>query len=1207
MHITLRIAWHNDGWNGHICNAPDKNTYCIGRHSYPGDMINSNRELEWEMREDVRGRPCSLISSGIPACGYSINAFGYQQMKAIADPPDWFNDGSESVYIDLSPATVCIWPYEGMYSDDVIREPGTGQKYDYDTRLKNAKDYFNQLQLGKTLLFYYANYSNPFSENDTHNYVVVGISRLKKVGKIHFYDNVSEIYKKKYAGGFVWQMPVTSNYPDEGFVIPYHKYFDNPEVLSRILFVPNNPRNFKWATRPVAEDDALAMVERFIEIVNYLIEIGDDTQKWEERRKWLLSLFTDLWKERGAYPGLPEVLNYVGFNEAIDYYKHNVEIGNDKPAYNCLKDFLSGNLDRVLDLSLSPTRLKEIRRNWQLMSKDEKEILINILPRFALTSVQIKNIIQTNRSENGIYTDLNNIIDNPYLISEQYVGDDEDDSISFNTIDHGILPTPDLGLDNIFTKNSAERFRALCVDVLKRETSHSFVSQSKVLFHVNAKLSYLPDWKNHQFTAKYFEVDADFIEKAITIRKYDDENYLYLQDVYQDEKCVQSKIKELQQRPDISLRVEIGELHFCGLLKDENSDLINKAPEEYDAAINGQARVCQKVFTKSVCVIAGAAGTGKTTILKSIIRSIEKVHGVGTSIVLLAPTGKASERIKEKTGRTASTIHSFLANPNRGWLNDNFTLKRFGGKVDSTVNTLIIDECSMIDLTLFATLFKSINWNSVQRLLLVGDPNQLPPIGRGKVFSDIIEWMKKDCPDNLGKLDINVRQLENKVKGEGNGILELADIYVQEKQNGPDFDKAKQEQILKKVQQGGEIDQDLVVHYWNEINDLEQMLESTIISDLEKDTKEQAEPERLYSIWGKAIRLKGAIPDPTYLQALSPYRGEYYGTDYLNGFFQDLLNGYNANRTQLEGMALYDKVIQFRNRPKSNKISAYGWNEKKNVKIDIYNGEIGFVNPHPFDKDNTGSKWFKLKNFQVKFDRRNDYSVNYGFRKYDNTDNVMFNEPVEENLELGYVISVHKAQGSEFNRVYLILPRRNSSLLSMELLYTAITRTKKNLTIFAQQDVTTFVELSKIEKSNIRKINSSVFEFSPIPDLLFALSGNWYEDGKVISTLSQYFVRSKSEMNIANVLHLKQVPFAYEVPLFAKDGSMYLPDFTIRWQGEEYYWEHVGRLDLPEYRNHWETKEAWYERHFPDKLITTFESNMQSKDIENILKERFGI
>lgn len=1206
MHITIRVAWHNNGWNGHICDEPEKNTYCIGRHSYPGDYIKGARDLEWEMKPDVKGKACGSLTTGIPACGFSINAFGAEKTKAKINPPAWFNKETKPAILDIPESTVCIWNYEGMYSDDVVREPGNGQKYDYDTRLQNAKEYFGDLKEGQSLLFYYANYSNPFSEDESPKYVIVGLSRLKKVGKIQYYEGVSDEMKAKYAGGFVWQMPITSYYPDEGFVIPYHKYMDRPEVLERILLVPDHQRNFKYATRPVSDDDSLALVERFIEIVNYLIEIGDDTQNWIERRKWLLSLFAELWKKRGAYPGLPEVLSHIDFHEGIDYYKKQVSKGNDKLAFNNIKDFLTGAVKDIPGIPIDAARLKEVKRNWQLMEDEEKEILLERLTRFALTDTQIANILSVKREQNSIYASLKKIIENPYLLCEQYVGDDVDDIISFHSIDHGIIPNPDLGIENLYPKNAAERFRALCVDVLKRETVHSFVSQTKALFHINNKLSYLPDWKNHQFTPKYFDVDADFIEEAVKFRKYNDENYLYLNEVHEDERLIESVMNELQQRADIPLKVEITDDTFFNLLKDSNSPLNNKAPEQYEAALRGQAKVCQKVFTKPVCVIAGAAGTGKTTILKSIIKSIEKAHGAGTGIILLAPTGKASERIKEKTGKTASTIHSFLANPNRAWLNENFTFKRKDGKVDGSITTLIIDECSMIDLSLFATLFRSINWNSVQRLILVGDPNQLPPIGRGKVFSDVIEWMKKSSNDNLGKLDINVRQLENKAKGDGNGILELAEIFIQEKQSEEQFNKAKQEQILKKVQQGGVIDKDLSVHYWKDMDDLELMLKSIIIKDLEAETGEEAEAGKFYNIWGKAIRLTNDYPDPTYLQILSPFRGEFYGTDYLNTFFQELLNGYQAKKGQLDGIALYDKVIQFRNRPKSNPISAYSWNDRKNVKIDIYNGEIGFVNPHPFDKSKAGSPYFRLKNFQVKFDRRNNFNINYGFRK-DDYGKIMFNEPVEENIELGYVISVHKAQGSEFNRVYFILPKKSSPLMSMELLYTAVTRAQKHLTIFAQEDVTTFVELSKIEKSNIRKINSSIFEFEPLPDLLFALSSNWYEDQKVIATLSKYFVRSKSEMNIANILQLKNIPFEYEVPKFAPNGSMYLPDFTIRWQGTEYFWEHIGRLDLPEYKNHWETKQKWYEEHFPGQLLVTYEGPDQTKQIAEILKTTFKI
>jgi hypothetical protein len=176
----------------------------------------------------------------------------------------------------------------------------------------------------------------------------------------------------------------------------------------------------------------------------------------------------------------------------------------------------------------------------------------------------------------------------------------------------------------------------------------------------------------------------------------------------------------------------------------------------------------------------------------------------------------------------------------------------------------------------------------------------------------------------------------------------------------------------------------------------------------------------------------------------------------------------------------------------------------------------------------------------------------------------------------------------------------------MELLYTGITRASRHLTIFAQEDISCFTRLGTIEKSNLRKINSSIFVFNPLPDeVVFPTIGDWYADHKKVSTLSQYYVRSKSEMNIANILSLKEIPFEYEKPLFAPDGTMYLPDFTITYKGKVYYWEHSGRLDLPDYKQHWEEKEAWYKKYFPEQLIITYESNNQTRDIKNIIDDMF--
>ena len=72
-------------------------------------------------------------------------------------------------------------------------------------------------------------------------------------------------------------------------------------------------------------------------------------------------------------------------------------------------------------------------------------------------------------------------------------------------------------------------------------------------------------------------------------------------------------------------------------------------------------------------------------------------------------------------------------------------------------------------------------------------------------------------------------------------------------------------------------------------------------------------------------------------------------------------------------------------------------------------------------------------------------------------------------------------------------------------------------------------------------------------------------------------------------LHERNIPFRYEQPLFAGDGTLRLPDFTITWAGKTYFWEHLGRLDLTDYAEEWKQKRAWYERWFPGQLVTTEE------------------
>src|SRR3954453_10275421 len=88
VQISARLAWHMDGWNGHVCRNPESNTYCVGPHSYPGEMIAEKRNLSLEMPPANAGQPCSKAMI-IPPCMYSVNAFGGETIRAYAESPEF--------------------------------------------------------------------------------------------------------------------------------------------------------------------------------------------------------------------------------------------------------------------------------------------------------------------------------------------------------------------------------------------------------------------------------------------------------------------------------------------------------------------------------------------------------------------------------------------------------------------------------------------------------------------------------------------------------------------------------------------------------------------------------------------------------------------------------------------------------------------------------------------------------------------------------------------------------------------------------------------------------------------------------------------------------------------------------------------------------------------------------------------------------------
>ena len=143
-----------------------------------------------------------------------------------------------------------------------------------------------------------------------------------------------------------------------------------------------------------------------------------------------------------------------------------------------------------------------------------------------------------------------------------------------------------------------------------------------------------------------------------------------------------------------------------------------------------QVQAIQEAMVSKVMVLTGGPGTGKTTTTQGIIAALK---GMGLSILLAAPTGRAAKRMTEATGMVAKTIHRLLEfNPQDGYKrNDENPLEG---------DALIVDECSMIDIVLMNNLLKAIPVN--MRLILVGDIDQLPSVGAGNVLRDIIDSLR---------------------------------------------------------------------------------------------------------------------------------------------------------------------------------------------------------------------------------------------------------------------------------------------------------------------------------------------------------------------------------------------------------------------------------------------------------------------------------
>ena len=453
------------------------------------------------------------------------------------------------------------------------------------------------------------------------------------------------------------------------------------------------------------------------------------------------------------------------------------------------------------------------------------------------------------------------------------------------------------------------------------------------------------------------------IERKIVLKELKGERRVYNNNLYYMELTVARKLLDLNAKSENNYKVmeaKVKEVEAKTGIK--LGDLQRKAV--YEAVESG------------LVIITGGPGSGKTTTINAIIKLVEMKN---MEILLAAPTGRAAKRMTETTGMEAQTIHRLLelnGNPEEGG-----SMRFERNELNPLeADVIIIDEMSMVDIYLMYSLLKAVTVGT--RLILVGDVNQLPSVGPGKVLKDIISSEKFN-------------------------VVRLSEIFRQ----------AAESDIITnahKINAGQSIRLD------NKSKDFFMLSMSSSIQI----------QRALVSLI--AEKLPPYVNATKYdIQVLTPSRKGELGVENLNKILQQYINPPAPGKREKQwGEVIFrenDKVMQIKNDYQME------WKivTKKGLTIKegsgVFNGDCGIIR------------------------EINEFAGTVTV-EFDEGKLVEYTGATLEELELAYAITIHKSQGSEYPAVIIPLLNAPKPLLNRNLLYTAVTRARKCVTIVGSEN-----------------------------------------------------------------------------------------------------------------------------------------------------------
>ncbi len=1192
-HVSIRVPWHDSKWNGSICANPAINSHCVVLKNIG---LNKDDALE----SSLAGSCCeSLNESQRPACmaergmfmapypiierkshPYAISSpktHGHLKQTSIVHPPYsaalipyyWMlRENANSICADLGlPFEDRLEPEIGDWAKNWVQH-GRNQEALLDGFLRHV-------QPQESLCFFYAK-QTPMTDDPRR--VIVGIGRIRSVAPARSYD-------MDEGGPFhslIWDRPVEHSIRPEnldGFLLPYHDGLafasKNPDYdISRLaLLAPEGKqREFSFVSELVSDDSAIAVLEDALRVIRIARE--DLAGPWAAMESWIADSLARLWIARGEYPGLGSVLSGFGvrLGSLVGWELQRLFDSDSSFAavMNRVWERPADYLPAALAVCLEPT----LARTWNSLSQDSRQSM-EFFSRLSISAEQAKFCIHEKIAP----------LSDPYLLAR--ASGEWEEPITCASIDRALFPAGSISsstnvlIDPPVTGPLDERrLLAYSYFALERAANegHSLLPQSELIDRLenekaNPEIGVSADILS--------AIHKDWLGQIDTVSISPDQCGYQLTRL-----C---SVRELIVQVVTARTSATSRRHALpGGWPPDKSIFGDTTSDEQQAAL-------RELFQSRFSVLLGPAGSGKTTILATLCTESSIKSG---GFEAIAPTGKARVRLQGILGgQNALTLAQFLLKYDRYDVDTGrYHLSEKPGHRGA--ETLIVDEASMLTEEMLAAFLQATQ--AAKRIILVGDPNQLPPIGTGRPFFDIATHLRPresliGIATGYAVLSTRHRQV-----GENRLDLDLADSFI-----GGSEDHGEG---LSFILCGGESER-LRYEQWLTDAELEPLIQRVLVEELAlagSDDQRGFDKSLGSNVGGFFDRFAANVDG---WQLLTPYRSGAFGSITINRHIHDRFRKEKLAFAQLpyymrrtlrptgpERIVYGDKVIVNKNGPRKAYGNGLGY---------VANGETGTISG-PFARSG-GGKLYPALNVTL----GSQPGCNYPFWVSEFTDNSAELPP----LELAYSLTIHKAQGSEYDIVIVILPEP-CRLLSRELLYTAFTRQTRRLILLHQGTPAGLRKYQSDRHSELARRLTNLFE----PPSVRILDGVPFEERLIHVSRRGEPMRSKSEVIVADNLTANDIDYAYEKPL-QLDGKTRWPDFTIEKAdtGQTFYWEHCGMLSNPAYASRWAEKLESYRRNgiLPvdegdganGSLLVTRDDEVggiSSRDINNIIRKCFG-